>query len=78
MEAGLTIPRAQLLLEAYNTRRRRELEQLWLVIRHAYAGEQDNPQSILPAPPAGRAPAEHDDEDGFDAVAMVRRAQERR
>lgn len=77
MESGLTIPRLKTLLEAYAARRRRELEQLWLVIRHAYGADENTPQSILPplAEPgtADTAPDDPDDADAFDPVAMVRR-----
>ncbi len=76
MERGLTIPRLKILLDAYGARRRRELEQLWLVIRHAYGSEEDDPQSILPPLAHREHTATDDDDDGFDAVAMVRRARQ--
>lgn len=67
-----------MLTDAYAARRRRELGQLWLVIRHAQNGDEDNPDAVLPPGPHDTA-AELDDDDGdpgFDAVALVRRARQ--
>ncbi len=64
-------------MEAYRIRRRSELAQLWLVIRHAHNSEEDNPESVLPPIAPAQPDDEDDDElDDFDAIAMVRRARE--
>lgn len=60
------------LLGAYQERRRRELGDLWRVIAFANH-DPEHPEAALPAEPVQQA---EPDEDGFDAVAMVRRSRE--
>lgn len=75
---GLSIPRLKVLLDAHNVRRRRELTDLWLVIRHAQNSDENTPDSILPALTTAAHEVDDDgDEDGFDAVAMVRRSRQK-
>ncbi len=74
---GLSIPRIKVLMDAHTARRRRELSDLWLVIRHAQHSEESNPDSVLPGAVAAPTPADDDeDADGF-ALSMVRRARQK-